>query len=164
MKSKLLFVLVWMAICSCAISQDEMQFKAVAPDTVGLDGYFEIAFILENASIRQFTPPDFEGFRVVGGPNQSSNFSVVNGKTSQRVTLTYYVEPVVTGVFEIGPASIRTDKGEILTKPVRIVVVHQYDKPIPKTKQRPGWGLFPDDKAPQAPAQPAAKPRKIYKL
>ena len=55
-----------------------------------LENVFEgeklLAIILRTAfkqeGIDFFTPPDFSGFRVVGGPNQSISNSWVNGKRS----------------------------------------------------------------------------------
>lgn len=162
MKTKWLFVSLWMAIGTAAIAQNEPQFKVSVADTVGMEGYFEVRFVLENVAGQKFSPPDFEGFRIVGGPSQSSNFSMINGKTTQSLTYIYYVEPLETGIFVLGEASIQTDKGELRTAPKEIVVLEHYvNKEVPATtRRRPG--LFPDEE--KADTAKPVKPRKIYKL
>lgn len=163
MKSRLLFVFVWIAICTAAIAQNGAQFKMSVPDTVGMDGYFEAEFILENASGQKFTPPDFEGFRIVGGPNQSSSFSMINGKTTQSLTYTYYLEPVETGNFIVGEASIQTDRGELFTQPQAIVVLEHYNSKKAPSITRRKMNIFPEEDEAADTTKPV-KPRKIYKL
>ena len=60
----------------------EVSFDAkVSKRNLGLNERLRVDFIM-NQNGDDFTPPDFSGFRVVGGPNQSISNSWVNGKRS----------------------------------------------------------------------------------
>lgn len=94
---------------------------------------FEVSFTFEGSdinSIRNFTPPSFQNFRILGGPNQSTSMQIINGAVSASRTFSYILVPSSVGVFTIGSASIEF-KGQVLkTEPLKITVV----KGSPKTK------------------------------
>lgn len=87
---------------------DEVRFTAEAPQTVSVGATFRVVFTL-NANGERFSGPDFKGFDVLSGPNQSTNqsFQMINGNVSQSVTLqyTYIIRASVAGTFEIRPAT-----------------------------------------------------------
>ena len=57
-----------------------VSFEAkVSKRTLGLNERLRVDFIM-NENGDDFTPPNFDGFRVVLGPNQSISNSWVNGK------------------------------------------------------------------------------------
>ena len=69
-----------------------------------------------------FNPPSFDGFRVVGGPNQSVSNSWINGVRSFTKTYSYFLTPIKKGKFTIGQASIEIDGDIYKTLPVQIQV------------------------------------------
>ncbi|MDR3715516.1 MAG: BatD family protein [Puia sp.] len=90
---------------------------------VGRNEYLRINFIVENATtVDHLTPPSFPGFRVVGGPNQSSGMTVVNGNVSQYEGLSFVLQPVRTGKFTIQGASASIDGHLMHSNPVSITV------------------------------------------
>ena len=143
----------------------------VSTDSVLMGNYFEVKFTLENASGQNFEPPAFEDFNVVSGPNQSSNFTVVNGEMSQNISYTYYLEPLDIGSFYIQPASIETKDEVLETYPVEVFVLPNPDG----IKQRPPQredrhNLFDDyfgkplPKEKMLPKPKKKKKRKTYRI
>src|SRR5690606_37542651 len=76
-----------------------------------------------------FTPPDFEGFTVVMGPNQSVSHSWINGKRSFSKTYSYILAPVGRGKFTIKQATIEISGNTYKTMPVTVEVTAAVDNP-----------------------------------
>ena len=89
-------IFVTVLVLVMAISQTMAQgvsFEAkVSKRTLGLNERLRVDFIM-NENGDDFTPPNFDGFRVVLGPNQSISNSWVNGKRSFSKTYTYFLTP-----------------------------------------------------------------------
>jgi len=107
----------------------EVNFEAkVSKRTLGLNERLRVDFIM-NENGDDFTPPTFNGFRVVGGPNQSISNSWVNGKRSFSKTYTYFLTPIQKGALTITQATINID-GEIYkTTSQRITVTEAVEVP-----------------------------------
>ena len=87
-------------------------------------------FILKftvDAKAKDFKAPNFQGLRILGGPNSSSSssYSFVNGESKSEITTTfsYYMSAPKEGSFTISPASVNANKKTILSKPLTINVV-----------------------------------------
>ena len=74
-----------------------------------------------------FSPPNFEGFNIVGGPNQSVSNSWINGTRTFSKTYSYFLSPIKRGRFTIGQASIEIEGDIYKTSPVDIQVVEAVD-------------------------------------
>ena len=59
-----------------------------------------------------FSPPEFDNFQIIGGPNQSIKTSYVNGERKFSKTYSYFLKPLKKGKLKINQASIEID-GEI---------------------------------------------------
>jgi hypothetical protein len=95
----------------------------LSTDSILMDNYFEVKFILENANGRNFEAPDFsQHFKVISGPNFSTSMSMVNGDVTQSMSITYYLEPLSTGVFYILPASVEASGQVLETAPLEVLV------------------------------------------
>ena len=74
-----------------------------------------------------FTGPSFDGFRVLSGPNQSTNqsYSIVNGQVTRtyQVTYTYYLQALKAGKHEIAPATINIKGKKVRSNTLTINVV-----------------------------------------
>ncbi len=92
---------------------------------------FRLVFELD-AQGSNFKAPNFTGFNVLAGPNQSTSMQIVNGRMSQSITYTYILSAKKIGKFYIGPASVKVDGKRIKTKRVEITVL----EPSQAEKQR----------------------------
>lgn len=66
--------------------------------------------------------PDFKGFRVLGSPRTSSQFSWVNGQIQNARTFSYLLEARTEGRHTFSPASVRVAGNEYLSPPVTVNV------------------------------------------
>ena len=100
----------------------------VSKNRMGINERLKVSFEM-NKNGDNFTPPKFEGFRVVGGPNQSTSNTWINGKRSFSRTYTYFLNPTRKGTLKIGQATIKID-GEIYkTPPVQVEVTDAVKTP-----------------------------------
>lgn len=115
----------------------QVKFEArVNKQTIGQNEKFQILFSI-NEDADNFKEPNFEGFLVVGGPFQSTNFSWINGVKSFNRSYSYILQPTQKGTFTIAPASIEYDDEILKTQPLKIVVVDAI--PIPKDPNSPDY-------------------------
>ncbi|MDZ7845381.1 MAG: BatD family protein [Owenweeksia sp.] len=102
--------------------QAQVSFTAqVNRDHVGKNERFTVQFSL-NAKAEDFSPPSFENFRVLGGPNQSQSMRIVNYQRSVENTYSYVLMPRQPGVFSIGQATAVVDGEKYQTEPLRVKV------------------------------------------
>ncbi|MCB0516651.1 MAG: BatD family protein [Chitinophagales bacterium] len=113
-----LFVVGTSAIFSQTIGVNPSQI------TVGEGEVFSVTFSLENFDFDNFNAPDFSPFTVVGGPNKSSNFSFVNGKTSRSTTFNYQLQATATiGNYTLGAAKAIKGKKQYFSAKIPVTVV-----------------------------------------
>ncbi len=90
----------------------QVQFEAkVSKTSLGINERLRIDFMM-NEDGDNFIPPAFEGFKIVGGPNQSVSYQWINGRKSFDKTYSYYLMPLKKGIFTIKSASIEIN-GEV---------------------------------------------------
>ena len=77
-----------------------------------------------------FSPPTFNGFRVVGGPNQSVSNSWINGVRTFSKTYSYFLTPEKKGNYTIGQASIEIDGDIYKTLPVKVQVTEAVESSL----------------------------------
>jgi hypothetical protein len=125
-KTVLILFLLALAIQS---SGQEIVFRATTnKDKLAVGDYLTLSFEL-NASGNSFSPPSLsENFRVLSGPNKSSQMSFVNGKVSSTLTYSYVISPLNQGNYTIGPASIRFENKTYKSQPLNIQVVAASEK------------------------------------
>lgn len=107
----------------------QVEFEAKASkQTLGLNETLRIDFIM-NADGDNFSPPSFDGFKVVGGPSQQVSQSWVNGRSSFNKVYSYFLMPTQRGNLTINQASIEI-KGQIYkTTPLKIAVTSAVERP-----------------------------------
>ena len=113
---------------------------------VPLNYTFDVTYAVENGSLQKFTPPSFDGFDV-GGPAQSTNVSIINGRVSKSVSYTYTLKPKKQGDFVIGAATAIVNGNEMksntiaikVTAPAKQQQAQQYNDPFDpfRSRQRP---------------------------
>lgn len=117
------------SVFSVRLSAQEVVFSTVpSASKVGINDQFQLSFVLQNAGeVSQFSPPSFSGFRVLSGPNQSSqsNISIINGRTQRSTTLqlSYILQPEKKGRLVIQGARVKIGNQTYSSNPVAIQVV-----------------------------------------
>ena len=105
----------------------QIKFEAVvSKNKLGLNENLRVDFKM-NDDGDNFTPPNFNGFNIVGGPNQSVSNSWINGARTFSKTYTYFLSPKERGRFMIGQASIEIDGDIYKTSTVEIQVTEAVD-------------------------------------
>ena len=95
MKSSITFLLILNLLFNLTYAQ--VTFKAnVSKNELGINERLRVEFTMDKDG-DNFTPPSFEGFRVVAGPNQSVSNMFVNGKRTFSKTYTYFLSPIKKG-------------------------------------------------------------------
>jgi hypothetical protein len=106
---KILVLLAILFLTGSRIQAQDLEFSAATKNNVQVGEQFRAVFTV-NQQVDRFEGPDFEGFNVLSGPNQSTNqsYQFVNGKVSQsfQVTYTYYLQATKEGTFNVEPAKI----------------------------------------------------------
>lgn len=107
----------------------QVQFEAkVSKTTLGINERLRIDFSM-NADGDNFTPPDFDGFRVVNGPMQQVSQSWVNGRGTFNKMYSYYLLPTQRGPVTIKQASIEINGQVYKTSPIKINVTAAIEMP-----------------------------------
>ena len=128
MKLKRFLFLFGFMLCALAATA-QVQFDAkVSKDRLGINERLRVDFEM-NADGDNFRPPNFEHFRVVGGPNQSISNSWVNGKRSFSKTYSYFLAPQKRGKITVGQATIEINGETYKTSPVEVEVLAAVDTP-----------------------------------
>ncbi len=123
------FIYILFFLCSVGLTQAQVRFEAkVSKSKLGVNERLRVDFEM-NQDGDNFTPPSFNGFRVVGGPNQAISNSYINGKRSYSKTYSYYLTPLSRGTFNIGQASIVIEGETYKTLPVKVQVTSAVERP-----------------------------------
>ncbi|MCK5765132.1 MAG: protein BatD [Bacteroidales bacterium] len=136
----LLSALVMMILIIPGVSADEIKLTASARNIVSVGDRFQLTYTV-NARGGQFSGPRIKDFRVLSGPNISTNqsYQVINGKMSQSITVSYvyYLQAFKEGKFNISAASIEIDGKTISSNPLSIEVIKGNAPPasVPKNQQ-----------------------------
>lgn len=131
-----LVLLCTVAIGFAGLAQD-VSFKAsVSKTKLGINEKLRIDFAM-NQDGDHFNPPDFDGFLVVGGPNQAISNSYINGKRSYSKTYSYFLQPQTMGTLSIKQATIDINGQTYKTEPVTVYVTNAIE--IPKNPNDPDY-------------------------
>jgi hypothetical protein len=104
-------LILFLTISSFVLSA-QINFEAtVSKSKLALNERLRIDFVM-NQNGDNFSPPEFENFQIIGGPNQSIKTSYVNGERKFSKTYSYFLKPLKKGKLKINQASIEID-GEI---------------------------------------------------
>ena len=130
--TKALNILLLLFLSSMISLAQNVRFEAsVDARKIIQNSTVNVEFTIHNAEGQSFTPPKFNGFRIVGGPNRSTQMSFVNGKNSSKKSYGYALMATKLGKFRIGAATIEVDSKKYQTEPITIEVV----KADPKSMQ-----------------------------
>ena len=109
------------------------EFTASVNETTVADNEsFQVSFTFSGSSLNdlsKFSPPSFENFMVLSGPNQSTSIQIINGAQSASLTYSFLIQPKSIGTFTLGSASIEQNGTTYQSNLIKISVVKGKDKP-----------------------------------
>lgn len=121
--------LVFTIFLHTLLAAQDVKFEAkVSKNSLGLNENLQVSFAI-NQDGDNFSPPDFEGFRLVGGPFQSTSYSWMNGVKSFNRSFTYILQPTKKGTFTIKSASIEYNDEIYKTAPIKITITDAIQQP-----------------------------------
>lgn len=127
MKFKLTYIFL-LLIANSLLAQVELKTK-VSKNKLGLNQRLRVEFTVNKQGADNFSPPNFRGFEIVGGPSQSVNQSWINGKVSYAQTYSYIISPTRKGNLTIAGATIEY-RGELIkSNPISVAVVDAIEMP-----------------------------------
>ena len=113
----------------------QVKFDAtVSKNKLGLNERLRVDFVM-NQNGDNFSPPDFENFQIIGGPNQSISTKYVNGERSFSKTYSYFLQPLRKGSLRIKQASIEIDGEEYKSLPIEVIITDSVDQPSDSVTQ-----------------------------
>lgn len=123
----------------CVMVAQEVELTIeVSQQKVKVGEPFTVTISLRNAQA-DIQTPQLDDFDILSGPNYSSSFSMINGKTDMSSSYTYKLSAPEEGKFTIGSATVEIDGTELYTDP--IVMEVEYDP-----NYTPDQHIFPSQK------------------
>lgn len=83
-------------------------------DTVGQGTVLQLTYRFDDLPPQRFALPELTGLRVIGGPNQMSQLSIVNGVRTSSASLTYNLIADAVGPAAVPEVSVEFN-GEVYT-------------------------------------------------
>ncbi len=120
MKQLMFFIIFF--ITGTLGGQDVVFKVEVTADTLYFGNPLGVKYTFENIQ-GDFVPPSFEGFDIVGGPNVSNQFSMINGAVTQSSSYEYYLMPNEVGDLTVGEATLENGDGPMYSDVISIIVV-----------------------------------------
>jgi len=138
---KFISLLTILVLVTAGLWAQDVEFTASTKSNIQVGEQFRAVYTV-NRQVNRFEGPEFEGFNVLSGPNQSTNqsYQFINGKVSQsyQLTFTYYLQATKEGSFTIEPAKIfvggKTYQSNTLT--INAVKSSANQRPQPQNNQR----------------------------
>jgi hypothetical protein len=138
MKIKYCILLLLFMLGTSMLFAADIKFTAsVSKTEVGTTEQFQITFTA-NGTGDHFTPPSFNGFLVVSGPNVSTSMMVINGNASASMAYSYELVAVKEGTYTIGPATMVVNGKQLSTNPIKIKVIKGQTAPQNNTAAQSG--------------------------
>ncbi|MFK7750161.1 MAG: BatD family protein [Kordia sp.] len=121
MKTKVhISTIIFLLFAGVVAAQATFEAK-VSKKKLGVNERLKVDFEMDKDG-DNFTAPNFTGFRVVGGPIQSTSHVWDNGRRSFLRTYTYFLQPKAEGTFTIKQAKVEIDGQTYKTLPVKVTV------------------------------------------
>ena len=138
---KILLMLATLVAVTAELIAQDIEFTGATKNNVQVGEQFRAVYTV-NQQVDRFEGPEFEGFNVLSGPNQSTNqsYQFVNGKVSQsyQLTFTYYLQATKEGNFNIGSAKVSAGGKTYQSNSLTIIVSQSSSaqSPAPQGNQR----------------------------
>ena len=109
-------------LTASVVAQKQAFTAQVSKTTVSTGETFRYVLTLVNQE-GQINLPQLSDFILIQGPSTSTSMQIINGKTSQEYSETYYLRAKKAGTLTIPPASARTASGVVKTEAITIKAV-----------------------------------------
>ena len=123
---KFVLTFIYFAMAAAA-ALAQVTFKIEAPRQAEVGQQIRVRYVANTTDVEDIQVNDFNGFKVAYGPStsRSSNFSMINGKTTQSSTLTFTYVLVATqeGTHKLPEATITVDGKSIKSNSASIEVL-----------------------------------------
>jgi hypothetical protein len=107
---------------------------------IGVEDQVQLTVTLEGSGAPEDVPvPALTNLRVVGGPSQSTQVSIVNGRMSQSRSLTWVLQPRAVGPAEVGAVTV----GDQTAPAIAIEVVAGSIRPREEQRRSSPFALDP---------------------
>lgn len=129
MKLILKFILIYtlgITFVNSGNAQDLIFEVEASTDTLYLGNLVEIKYTIKNVD-GEFSPPDFGGMVLVGGPNTSNQYSMINGKVSQSSSYSYVLQPITKGIYTVSEAQFKSKGSIFRSAALQIVAIANPD-------------------------------------
>ena len=137
MKYKFYILLFLSLLGLTSVGQEAKLTATVSKNKLGLNQRLRVEFSINEKGADNFAPPNFNDFRVVGGPSQSISQSYINGRVSFNKSYSYVIQPTRKGELTIPSASIFINGKTIQSEPIKIRVLDPVE--IPKDPNDPNY-------------------------
>jgi len=127
MSNIFLRICLLLLIPSALFSQQVRFTTSMGAKQVIVGSTFSIKFTVENGDAENFTPPDFQPFKVISGPSQSYQSTFINGVGTRSVGFGYTLQATQVGKFTISGATVRVKGKTLRSNPVGLVVLKGED-------------------------------------
>ena len=122
-------LLILLLTFNTLIISSQVKFDvSVSKSKLGLNERLRVDFVM-NQNGDNFSPPKFENFQIIGGPNQSIKTSYVNGERSFSKTYSYFLKPLKKGTLKISQASIEIDNETYKSLPIEVTITDSVKQP-----------------------------------
>lgn len=115
-------IILCLSLSGITIAQDYSFTMEISNDTVPEGNHFIVRYKLVNIN-GEFIPPEFADLLLLSGPMSQSVYSVINGKTLQEYSYTYYLRPLKPGKITLGKAKVQTENDVIYTCESHIICI-----------------------------------------
>ncbi len=137
--------------CCGVIAQTKFTVTAT-PQKAGRDEYITLTLTVANGNnVQKINPPTIKDFKVVSGPNTTTEENTINGMTSQYISLSYILLAKNTGTFNIPPATAIINGQTCKSNAVSIIVsknpTGNSAQPTAPASMSPGFDPFNEPQA-----------------
>lgn len=137
-------------MCSITAVSAQVKFSVIPSKTVVRQNEnFQLQFVVEGATqVDEFKPPAFRNFEQMGGLDQSTGWTWVNGSLSEYVSYTVTLRAKLKGKLPIASAVVKA-KGKLLTSAPFVIVVTDAatadQTSTPQEEEKPDYYLMPGE-------------------
>jgi hypothetical protein len=118
---RILTVILLLGFFGKATAQTPTLEALASKTTVAVNEVFTYELVSNSECV--ITPPDFDGFDIVGGPYQGSTSFDFNGIKGQRFTVTFELRATKKGTYTIGAGSMKCKLKKLSSQELTIKVV-----------------------------------------
>jgi hypothetical protein len=115
------FLLCIVFLLNAANLLAQIQFSINPSATsIGKEDVLQVSYEISGVADANFQPPLFPRWKILSGPNYSSEQTMINGKTEKKVDFIFVLQPTTTGTINLPEATIIIDNKKYTAKSISI--------------------------------------------